>query len=193
MLPGVASAKVPAGDLSDEETILNFFFGPSLNINGIRSGFTGPGTLPFSLPSEASARIDLRIPRGMKADLVVNQFRSHLDKQGYSDIELRVMGAFDPSTTDPDSTLVKSIIRSFEEMDVPLSLSPGTGAGGPWSLYGSEFGMPVIRNVGLGAGGNTAGPNEFMVIDGTEAVGGLVECELSHISMLKSYAMEREQ
>ena len=52
--------------------------------------------------------------------------------------------------------------------------------------------MPVIRNVGLGAGGNTAGPNEFMVIDGTEAVGGLVECELSHISMLKSYAMERE-
>jgi hypothetical protein len=128
----------------------------------------------------------------MKADLVVNQFRSHLDKQGYSDIELRVMGAFDPSTTDPDSTLVKSIIRSFEEMDVPLSLSPGTGAGGPWSLYGSEFGMPVIRNVGLGAGGNTAGPNEFMVIDGTEAVGGLVECELSHISMLKSYAMERE-
>jgi len=27
-----------------------------------------------------------------------------------------------------------------------------------------------------------------MVIDGTDKMGGLVECELSHVHMLKSYA-----
>ncbi len=191
-LPGVASAKVPAGDLGYEETVLNFFFGPSLNINGLRSGFTGPGTLPFSLPNEASARFDIRVPRGYKADTVVQQFRTHLNNHGYPDVELQVMGAFDPSTADPNSALVRSIQRAFQQMEVPFSMAPGSGAGGPWSLYASELGMPVIRNVGLGAGGNTAGPNEFMVIDGTETVGGLVECELSHIQMLKSYAEEEE-
>ena len=42
----------------------------------------------------------------------------------------------------------------------------------------------------LGSGGATAGADEYLVIDGTDTVGGLVECELSHISMLKSYALK---
>ena len=189
-LPGVAGAKVPAGDLPYEETVLNFFYGPSLNINGLRSGFTGPGTLPFSIPNKASARLDIRVPRGYKADAVVDQFKAHLESHGYPDVELDVMGAFDPSTTDPDSPLVRSIKRSFQIMDVPLLMAPSTGGGGPWSLYATEMGMPVIRNVGLGSG--SAGSNEFLVIDGTDTVGGLVESELSHILMLKSYAEEEE-
>ena len=190
VLPGVASAKAPAGDLGDEETILNYFYGPSLNINGLRAGFTGPGTLPFSIPHEASARFDIRVPRGYSVDKVVRMIQDHLDVGGYSDLDLRVMGAFDPSNEDPESDLVRSIRRAFEVMEVPLVMAPCSGGGGPWSLYATDLGLPMVRSVGVGTGGNAGGPNEYLVIDGTEKVGGLVECELSHIHMLKCYAEE---
>ena len=188
VLPGVGSVGAPAGDLTDEETILAYFYGPSFNINGLSSGFTGPGTLPFTLPHEASARFDIRLPRGYSAQKVVQLIRNHLATGGYGDVELRVMGAYDPSTTDPNSELVRSMCRAFEEMDVPLAMAPCSGGGGPWSLYATELGLPLIRGLGVGGGGNTAGSNEYMVIDGTDTVGGLVECELSHVHMLKSYA-----
>ena len=188
VLPGVGPAPHPVGDLTDEETILNYFYAPSFNINGLRSGFMGPGTLPFTLPHEASASFDIRVPRGYSAQKVVGLIRDHLDASGYGDLELRVMGAYDPSVADPDSELVRSLDRAFQEMDVPVVRAPLSGGGGPWSLFSTELGMPVIRNVGLGGGGNIAGPNEYMVIDGTDTVGGLVECELSHVHMLKSYA-----
>ena len=96
------------------------------------------------------------------------------------------MGAFDPSNADPQSDLVKSIKRAFEHMEVPLSMVPCSGGGGPWSLFPTELGIQMIRSVGVGTG--SAGTNEYFVIDGAEKVGGLVECSLSHIHMLKSYA-----
>ena len=188
VLPGVASIEAAAGDLSDEETILNYHYGPSLNINGLRSGFTGPGTLPFSLPHEASARFDIRVPRGYRVRKVVQLMRDHLDAKGYRDLELRVMGAYDPSTTNPDSDLVLAIHRAFQQMEVPMAMVPCSGGGGPWSLYVTDLGLPMIKGVGLGSGGSTGGANEYLVVDGTDTVGGLVECELSHIQMLKSYA-----
>ncbi len=188
VVPGVGAVPAPAGDLSDEDTILNYFYGPSLNINGVKGGFTGPGTLPFSLPHEASARFDIRVPRGYRADRTVRLIRDHLDAHGYGDVELQVMGAFEPSTADRDSEPVRCLERAFKEMDVPLVMAPCSGGGGPWSMCNTELGMPVIRSVGVGGGGGTGGADEYMVIDGTETVGGLVECELSHVHMLKSYA-----
>ena len=188
ILNGLTGVKAPAGDLNDEDTILNFFYGPSFNINGMRSGFIGPGTLPFSLPHEASARFDIRVPRGYKVDKTINLIRDHLSSNGYGDLEFRVMGAYDSSYTGTDTELVQSICRAFELMEVPLLIAPYSGGGGPWSLYTTELGIPMIRSVGVGGGGNAPGLGEFMVIDGTDKMGGLVECELSHVHMLKSYA-----
>ncbi len=185
-LAGVGGVPAPAGDLSDEQTILNFYYGPSMNINGIRGGLTGPGTLPFSLPHEASARFDIRVPRGYKAETAVRLIREHLDAAGYADVEFNAMGAYDPSSADPDSELVQSIVRAFDTMEVPLSIAPFSGGGGPWSLFPTELGIPMVRSVGVGGGG--AGANEYLVLDGTDKMGGLVECSLSHIHMLKSYA-----
>ena len=134
VLPGVGAVPAAAGDLPDEETIANYFYGPSLNINGLVGGFTGPGTLPFSLPHQASARFDIRVPRGYGADRTVRLIRDHLDSRGYGDVEMRVMGAFDPSTADRESELVRSLERAFREMEVPLVMAPCSGGGGPWSM-----------------------------------------------------------
>ncbi len=187
VLPGVAAMKVPAGDLDDEQVILNYFYGPSFNINSLRAGLTGPGTMPFTLPNVAAARFDIRVPRGFSVSKVIGQINEHLAAQGFDDLELDVLAANDSSQTGTDTDLVQAIMEAFEEMEVPLVMAPYSGGGGPWSLYRNDLGLPMIRSVGVGGGGNAGAANEFMVIDGTDTMGGLVECELSHVHMLKAY------
>jgi acetylornithine deacetylase/succinyl-diaminopimelate desuccinylase-like protein len=187
ILPGVAAVPTPLDNLSDEEAILHFFYAPSFNINGLRAGFTGPGTMPFTLPNMAAARLDIRVPRGFSVQKVVSQVRDHLDSQGYSDIELKVMAANDASHTGVETDLVRAIRKAFDDMEVPLVMAPYSGGGGPWSLFSTDLGLPIIRSVGVGGGGNSGAANEYLVIDGNDKVGGLVECELSHVHMLKAY------
>ena len=82
----------------------------------------------------------------------------------------------------------KEPVEAFEEMEVPLIIAPYSGGGGPWSLYKNDLGLPMIRSVGVGGGGVGPSGDEYFVIDGSDVVGGLIECELSHIHMLKAYA-----
>ena len=143
--------------------------------------------MPFTLPNLAAARLDIRVPRGFSVQKVVRQIRDHLDSQGFSDIELKVMAANDSSHTGVETDLVRAIRNAFDDMEVPLVMAPYSGGGGPWSLYSTDLGLPIIRSVGVGGGGNPGAANEYLVIEGNGKVGGLVECELSHVYMLKAY------
>ena len=188
VLPGVAAIKTPAGDLGEDETVLNYFYGPSFNINSLRAGLMGAGTMPFTLPNTAAARFDLRVPRGFSVDKVVKQIRDHLEAEGFGDIELDVLAANDSSQTGTETELVQAVVEAFEEMEVPLIIAPYSGGGGPWSLYKNDLGLPMIRSVGVGGGGVGPSGDEYFVIDGSDVVGGLIECELSPLHMLKAYA-----
>ena len=185
VIPGVASVPAPAGDLDDDATLLNYFYGPSFNVNGLNSGDIGPQSAPFTVPHLASARFDFRVPRGVSVQRLLGQMRSHLDSRGYEDIEIRVIGAFDPFISDPESGLYRAMFATLEEMKVPVVVAPTTGGAGPWSLFPNELGVPMAR--GVGVGGGSAGPNEFLVIDGAEGVGGLIEMEASFARFLKEF------
>jgi len=189
LLRGTENVERAISDWSDEEVFLKYFYGPSMNIYGLQAGYTGPGTKAFTLPSEASSRIDIRLPRGSKAQPVIESLRQHLDKKGYEDIEIQVFGAYDSSQADPNCALVNSIRDVFRSENIPLIEFPSSGGGGPWSLYSTELGIPSIRDVGVGFGGNVGTANEFLVIDGDGKAGGLVECELNHAHMLLTYAL----
>jgi hypothetical protein len=58
-----------------------------------------------------------------------------------------------------------------------------TGAGGPWSAFTEDFGMPLLRDVGLGHGRASA-KDEYLVIEGSGPVGGMMEMALSHAKMM---------
>jgi len=189
VLRGVGDdVKQPIDDCSEEEVFLRYFYGASFNINGLKSGYIGPGTETFTIPHEASCLFDIRLPRGSRADKTIERLRKHLDSHGYQDIQLKVIGAYDSCQADPNSELVKAIQGVFKTQGVSVIVWPCSGGGGPWALYQSELGMPVIQGVGLGFGGNVGGPNEYLVIEGDGKVGGLIDTELSHIQMLTAYA-----
>ena len=58
-----------------------------------------------------------------------------------------------------------------------------SGGGGPWSLFARELGIPVLRDVGLGHGQALA-RDEYLVIEGSGRVAGMVDMALSYVEMM---------
>lgn len=174
-----------------EEAFLRYFYGPeSINLQGVNCGYLGPdtGTKPFIVPTEGRATIDLRMPRGFDPSVTLDQLRGHLDANGYEDVEIDVSGVHPWSKTDRDSDLVSAVETVLERREVDITIWPYSAGGVPWSVFGNRFDVPVLYDVGLGYGDNYEGPNEFFVLEGTDTVAGLIDCELSHAEMLLTYA-----
>lgn len=184
VLPGVQSAPVRAIDnLEETEIYSRYFFGPSVNISGLRCGYTGPGTITFSLPHVAEAFLDIRIPRTWKAREVVSTLRRHLNAAGFSDVEVQVFGAYDGSRVDRRTGIVRAARDLFDSAGVEMIWWPMTGGGGPWSIFSNELGIPVLRDIGLGHGRASA-KDEYLVIEGMGNIGGMVEMALSHAEFM---------
>jgi acetylornithine deacetylase/succinyl-diaminopimelate desuccinylase-like protein len=69
------------------ETLRRMWFEPTLNIDGIWSGYSGPGTKTI-LPHKANAKIDLRLVPDQSAADVASLVRKHLDRHGFADVKV---------------------------------------------------------------------------------------------------------
>lgn len=180
-------------DLHDDvvEAFVQHFYSPeSFNVQGLRSGYLGPGTdtKPFQLPGEGSAKFDLRMPRGYDPAVVRRQLRTHLNDHGFQDVQLDVSGEHTWCKTDPNSDLVGAVRRVIESHGADLTLWPFSAGGVPWAVFGTRFDVPLLYGVGLGYGENASGADEFFVVDGNDTVSGLIDCELSQAEMILAYA-----
>ena len=184
VLPGVQGADVPPiGDVGEADVYRRFFFGPSANLNGLRSGYMGPGTPTFTLPHVAEAVLDIRVPRLWDVREVLRAIRARLDGAGFPDVEMDVAGAFNGSRVPRTAPVVRAAETLFASRGLEVVWWPMTGGGGPWSIFAEEFGMPVLRDVGLGHGRASA-TDEYLVIDGTGSVGGMVDMAVSHAEFM---------
>ena len=187
-LPGVNGAASSRAGLSNEEACLRYFFEPSMNINGLAAGFTGPGAPVFTLPHQAWALLDVRVPRGYSSRRTVDRIRAHLERRGFADLEVDALAVHEPSQTSADHPWVRSVLDLIAEYGYGVHLSPFTGGGGPWSLLANEFGLPVLFDVGLGHGGRAGQPGEYLVIEGNERVADFVQCELFYADLVQRFA-----
>jgi acetylornithine deacetylase/succinyl-diaminopimelate desuccinylase-like protein len=71
---------------------------PTVNIQGLVSGYTGPGGKTI-LPGRAEAKLDLRLVPDMTKDEAVSKLKAHLAKRGFGDIEVVVSGGYSPTQT----------------------------------------------------------------------------------------------
>jgi acetylornithine deacetylase/succinyl-diaminopimelate desuccinylase-like protein len=188
VIPGVGGAEVRAiEDRPEEEIYRHFFFGPSVNLNGLRSGYLGPGTLTFTLPHVAEAVLDIRIPRTWDVQETLRAIRRRLDGAGFADVEMDVAGAYNGSRVSRDAPVVRAAEALFAARGVDIAWMPVTGGGGPWSLFAERFGMSVLRDVGYGHGRSSA-VDEYLVLEGTDRIGGMVEMALSHAEFMMRLA-----
>lgn len=180
--------KTFALDLEGKELLRRYLFHPSFNISGLRAGYTGPGTPLFTLPDEAVARFDVRLPRNMTVEQTLSAIRRHLDERGFADIELNVMGGYGSTASDIEDDLVQAALQALEDCPVKPLIWPRKSASNPVGVLSDHLGIKVLTGFGNGisVGGN-AGPDECLVIDSGDSRPGIAELEASYINLLYNY------
>jgi acetylornithine deacetylase/succinyl-diaminopimelate desuccinylase-like protein len=189
-IPGLAGTGVAAfvDDLQDADVLTRYVYGSGLNIQGIHSGYTGPGTRTYTIPEQATARLDARLATNAPPATLLKALRQHLDHHGFGDIEIRVLSAYPGSRTDHDSTLVQSFVGAAQRAGGEVVAWPMQGYGGPWSIFAQDFGAPVVFASGIGHGAGVGLPDEYIVLDGGGKAAGLREMERFYVDLLASFA-----
>ncbi len=174
-------------DVQGLELMRKFFYSPTLNINGLTSGYTGQG-IKTLLPATATAKLDLRyVPDQNAADLVA-KLRNHLDLKGFPDLELRVLGQSDWAATPLASPVVKAAMSAYRRMGREPQVWPRNPGSIPfWIFNRAPLNLP-FASAGLGHAVRSHAPNEYLVIDGSETVFGLADFETSLAAILYEFA-----
>lgn len=137
---------------------------PTINIEGLVAGYTGPGGKTV-LPGRAEAKIDMRLVPDMTREDAVAKLKAHLAKHGFSDIVVNVSGGYSPTQTDENSILIQSQIAALKKAGIEYALSPRSAGSWPGVTFtGPPLSLPAV-GFGIGTGGGAHAPDEWVLID----------------------------
>jgi acetylornithine deacetylase/succinyl-diaminopimelate desuccinylase-like protein len=140
-------------------------FQPTCTICGLTSGYQGEGSKTV-LPARASAKVDFRLVPDQTPEQVIKSLRSHLDQEGFSDIQIKYLGGEKPARTDPDDPFVALVVESARPVyGHPMQIVPLSGGSGPNHAFVYNLKLPVV-SAGIGYPGSQAhAPNENIRLD----------------------------
>ncbi|RIH88158.1 Succinyl-diaminopimelate desuccinylase [Meiothermus luteus] len=136
-------------------------FNPTCNIQGITTGYQGPGNKTV-IPAKASAKLDFRLVPDQDPTDILKKLRVHLDAEGFTDVRITYTDYMFPARSDPKHPLVRLAAQAGEEVyGKPYQLIPLTGGSSPVYAFAGPLGIPVIdAGVGFGITNRTHAPNE---------------------------------
>ena len=102
-----------AHDLAWRASLERYLFAPTVNIEGLVAGYTGPGGKTV-LPHRAVAKLDLRLVPDMTFDQAVASLKAHLAKRGFGDIEVNPSGGYNPTSTSADAPLIRAQLAVYK-------------------------------------------------------------------------------
>jgi len=139
---------------------------PTVNIEGLVGGYTGPGGKTI-LPHKAVAKMDLRLVPDMKASDCLAAVKAHLAKRGFGDIEVNMTGGYDPNSTSADSDLIKKQVAVTKSYGIDPILFPRSAGSWPGYVFTGEPLKLPAGHYGLGHGSGAHAPDEYYVIEST--------------------------
>jgi acetylornithine deacetylase/succinyl-diaminopimelate desuccinylase-like protein len=139
---------------------------PTVNIEGLVGGYTGPGGKTV-LPHRAVAKIDMRLVPNMKKDDAVAALKAHLAKRGFGDIEVNVTGGYDPTSTSASAPLIQSQIAVLKRAGIDPVLWPRNAGSYPGYVFTDPPLSLAAGHFGLGHGSGAHAPDEYYVIEST--------------------------
>ena len=137
---------------------------PTVNIQGLVGGYTGPGGKTI-LPHRAAAKLDLRLVPDMKKDDAVAALKAHLAKRGFGDIEVNVTGGYDPTSTVASASLIQSQVAVLKRAGIVPVLWPRNAGSYPGYVFTGDPLKLASGHFGLGHGGGAHAPDEYYVIE----------------------------
>jgi acetylornithine deacetylase/succinyl-diaminopimelate desuccinylase-like protein len=172
---------------SEEEAAAHLVFDTTLNIDGLWGGYTGPGVATI-LPEKAAVKIDSRLVPDQTIPAQKRLILDHLRRNGFDDLEVRELGGGDEwSQTSVKEPVVQAVLSVYGKYGIEPQVWPRHGGSSPQYQYTRKLGLPAAGG-GLGHGGRAHSDDEYLVIDGNDAVAGLVRAEQSIVDVLYAYA-----
>ena len=177
--------------MAGRESLMQYLFGTSLNIDGIWSGYTGPGTKTI-LPHTATAKLDSRLVPNQTPEGALRLIRQHLDQQGFTDIQIRRLAGYPPAQTSVEAPLVRAAISAYAKHGQIPDVVPRAAGSAPYYVFTERLGLPLVA-AGLGHGSGAHAPNEYMVIEPKDGsmIAGLAEVEKFYVDLLYAVAQAR--
>ena len=112
------------------DVLKRFYYGPTVTICGIHAGYTGEG-MKTVLPNDAFAKIDCRLVPNLTPELCLSLLRAHLDRRGFTDVEVVPLSGEHPALSPVDAKIVRAAQSAAREVygldPVMIPLSPGSG------------------------------------------------------------------
>ena len=164
--------------------LLRYYYDPTMNIDGIWAGYTGSGVKTI-LPHMATAKVDSRLPPGLRPEDALAMIRSHLDAGGFTEVEIRQLSGYPAAHTSVETDLVQAAIGVLNKYGHTPTVSPWLAGSAPFYQFTERLGLPFVM-AGLGHGSGAHGPNEYMVIHPAESseIAGLAEIERAYVDLL---------
>ncbi len=163
---------------------------PTINIQGLVSGYTGQGGKTI-LPHRAVAKVEMRLVPDMTRDDSVAKLKAHLAKRGFPDVEVNVTGGYGPTQTPENSALIKAQQAVLTRAGVPYALNVRSAGSWPGVVFtGDPLRLPAGQ-FGIGMGGGAHAPDEYFVIESSNPkVAGLVEQTMAYADLLYEIAAQ---
>jgi acetylornithine deacetylase/succinyl-diaminopimelate desuccinylase-like protein len=175
-------------DVSFQESLELLTSRPTVNIEGLVGGYTGPGGKTV-LPGRAVAKIDMRLVPDMTAAESLASLKAHLAKKGFGDIEVNMSGGYDPTSTPADAALIRAATAVYKRHGVDPVLMPRLAGSWPGYVFtGDPLRLPA-GHFGLGHGSGAHAPDEYYVIESANPkVQGLDGATRSYVEYLYELA-----
>jgi acetylornithine deacetylase/succinyl-diaminopimelate desuccinylase-like protein len=174
-------------DVSWEEALTLLASRPTINIEGLVGGYTGPGGKTI-LPGRALAKMDLRLVPDMTAMEALEALKQHLANKGFGDIEVHMSGGYDPTSTAADAKIITVSADVYRKNGIDPVILPRLAGSWPGYVFTGEPLRLPAGHFGLGHGNGAHAPNEYYLIESTNpAVRGMDGAVKSYVEFL--YAM----
>ena len=161
---------------------------PTVNIEGIYGGYTGPGGKTV-LPHQAAAKLDLRLVPGQTAAEALAALKAHLAKRGYGDIAVVMTGGYNPTQTPADAPLIQAQLAVLRRSGIEPVLWPWLAGSYPGYIFTDAPLHLAAGHFGLGFGTGAHAPDEFYLIESANPkVQGYDGAALSYVDLLYELA-----
>src|SRR5213083_3344782 len=124
-------------DVSWPEALELLMSRPTVNIEGLVGGYTGPGGKTI-LPHKAVAKLDLRLVPDMTAAEALAALKAHLAKRGFGDIEVNMSGGDDPTSTPRAAMVIRAQEAVYRRSNIDPILLPRNAGSWPGYVFTGE-------------------------------------------------------
>jgi acetylornithine deacetylase/succinyl-diaminopimelate desuccinylase-like protein len=152
------------GDAGWREALELLVSRPTVNIQGLVGGYTGPGGKTI-LPHRAAAKLDLRLVPDMTAAEALAALKAHLAKRGFGDIEVSMTGGYDPNSTSAEAALIRAQVAVYKRGGIDPILWPRSAGSWPGYVFTGEPLCLAAGHFGVGHGSGAHAPDEYYLIE----------------------------